>query len=640
MLPVGVLNVRRRTQGEEHAADRDSSRPPADRQKRNTNTETEIAPQICYTIRMTAGHLPMSKEEMKKRGWDVLDVLLVTGDAYVDHPSYGTAVIGRVLEAAGYRVGVIAQPDWRSVEPFTRLGSPRLFVGVTAGNLDSMVSNYTSHKKPRLRDAYSPGGTPGLRPDRATIVYANRAREAFGRIPVVLGGIEASLRRLGHYDWWDNKVRRSLLLDAKADVLVYGMGEAQITEIAARLGRGASLIGIPGTVVAQKTPPLADNVLEIPSYEAVRDDKDAFNEAFRLIVQNQDPFRGKVLIQRHNDRFVIQFPPARPHSEHQLDAIYRLPYVRMPHPSYGNEHAVPGFETTRFSLISHRGCCGACSFCSLSMHQGRIIQSRSVESIVREARALSEMKGFTGTITDVGGPTANLYQARCPLWTKAGACAERDCLVPEKCERLKVGYGEALRLYRSIMSVSKVKHLFLQSGLRYDLLVQADAAAYFEHVCRHHVGGQMKVAPEHSVDRMLRIMNKPGFHVYERFVQRFKELREKTGIDEYLVNYFISAHPGATLRDDAALASYLRQHGMRPEQVQDYTPLPLTLSGCMYYTEKHPFTGENLHVAKSFLERTLHRACIQGAQPPVDRSERTAESRKAHPPRKPPNFLR
>ena len=578
---------------------------------------------------MMSAFLPMSKEEMKKRGWDALDVILVTGDAYVDHPSYGTAVIGRVLEAAGYRVGVIAQPDWRSLEPFTRLGAPRLFVGVTAGNLDSMVSNYTSHKKPRLRDAYSPHGTPGLRPDRATIVYANRVRQAFGRIPVVLGGIEASLRRLAHYDWWDNKVRRSLLLDAKADVLVYGMGETQVVEIASRLGRGADLTGIPGTVVARKAPPLADNALEIPSYEAVRDDKDAFNEAFRLILQNQDPFRGKCLIQRHNDRFVIQFPPAGPRPEHQLDAVYELPYLRMPHPSYGNERVVPGFETTRFSLISHRGCCGACSFCSLSMHQGRIIQSRSVESILREARTVSEMKGFTGTITDVGGPTANLYQARCPLWTKAGACAERDCLVPEKCGRLKPGYGEALRLYRAIMNLPKVKHLFLESGLRYDLLVQEDAAAYFEHLCRYHVGGQMKVAPEHSVDRMLRIMNKPGFHVYERFVQRFRELREKTGKDEYLVNYFISAHPGATLQDESALASYLRRQGIRPRQVQDYTPLPLTLSACMYYTEKHPLTGEKLHVAKSFEERKMHRACIQYAV------QAPAGTAKPHPRRKP-----
>jgi len=548
---------------------------------------------------------------MKERGWDALDVILVSGDAYVDHPSYGTAVIGRVLEAAGLRVGVIAQPDWRSTGDFSRLGTPKLFVGITGGNLDSMVSNYTSHKKPRLRDAYSPGGRAGLRPDRAAIVYANRAREAFGRIPVVLGGIEASLRRLAHYDWWDNRVRRSLLLDAKADILVYGMGEAQVLEIACRLDRRTDLAGIPGTVIVQGASPSPAGSLEIPSYEEVRDNKDAFNKAFRLIAQNQDPFRGKALLQRHGDRFVVQFPPARPLTEYDLDAIYRLPYVRMPHPSYEKEGGVPGFETTRFSVVSHRGCCGSCSFCSLSMHQGRIIQSRSVQSVLEEARAVSEMKGFRGTITDVGGPTANLYRARCARWAKEGGCDDRDCLVPEKCKALKLGYSDAIRLYRAILSLPKVKHMFLESGLRYDLLVQDEAGDYFEHICRYNVGGQMKVAPEHAANSVLGLMNKPDFQVYERFVQRFRELREKAGKDVYLVNYFMSSHPGATLKDEEDLASYLKRRHMRPEQVQDFTPLPMTLSACMYHTEKHPLTGERMHVAKSFRERKMHRAIIQ-----------------------------
>ncbi len=548
---------------------------------------------------------------MKERGWDALDVILVSGDAYVDHPSYGTAVIGRVLEAAGLRVGVIAQPDWRSTGDFSGLGIPKLFVGITGGNLDSMVSNYTSHKKPRLRDAYSPGGRAGLRPDRAAIVYANRAREAFGRIPVVLGGIEASLRRLAHYDWWDNRVRRSLLLDAKADILVYGMGEAQVLEIASRLDRRTDLAGIPGTVIVQGASPSPAGSLEIPSYEEVRDNKDAFNKAFRLIAQNQDPFRGKALLQRHGDRFVLQFPPARPLTENDLDAIYRLPYVRMPHPSYEKEGGVPGFETTRFSVVSHRGCCGSCSFCSLSMHQGRIIQSRSVQSVLEEARAVSEMKGFRGTITDVGGPTANLYRARCARWAKEGGCDDRDCLVPEKCKALKLGYRDAIRLYRAILSLPKVKHMFLESGLRYDLLVHDEAGDYFEHICRYHVGGRMKVAPEHAANSVLGLMNKPDFQVYERFVQRFRELREKTGKDVYLVNYFISSHPGATLKDEEDLASYLKRRHMRPEQVQDFTPLPMTLSACMYHTEKHPLTGERMHVAKSFRERKIHRAIIQ-----------------------------
>lgn len=551
---------------------------------------------------------------MKERGWEALDVLLVSGDAYVDHPSYGTAVIGRVLEAAGLRVGVIAQPNWKSTSDFLRLGAPRLFVGITAGNLDSMVSNYTSHKKPRLRDAYAPGGKPGLRPDRATIVYANRVREVFGHIPIILGGIEASLRRLAHYDWWDNKVRRSLLLDAKADVLVYGMGETQIREIARRLSSGTDLAGIPGTVILQKNPATSVPSLDIPSYEEVSGNKDVFNRAFMLIAQNQDPFRGKALVQRHGDRFVVQFPPAKPLGEAGLDLIYGLPYAREPHLSYEKE-GVPGFETTRFSIVSHRGCCGACSFCSLSMHQGRIIQSRSVQSVLDEARAISEMKGFKGTITDVGGPTGNLYRARCSRWTKEGGCEDRDCLVPEKCTGLKLGYSEALRLYRAILSLPRVKHMFIESGLRYDLLVQQEAGDYFEQICLQHVGGRMKVAPEHSVNRVLRIMNKPEFQVYERFAARFKELREKAGKDQYLVNYFISSHPGATLKDEEELASYLKRRHMRPEQVQDFTPLPLTLAACMYYTEKHPVTGEKLHVAKSFQERKMHRALIQYEKP-------------------------
>ncbi len=575
-----------------------------------------VRPQICYTTSM-ADFLPTTKEEMAERGWNDLDVILVSGDAYVDHPSYGTAVIGRVLEATGLRVGVIAQPDWRSTADFSRLGTPRLFVGITAGNLDSMVSNYTSHKKPRLRDAYSPGGRPGLRPDRATIVYANRVRQAFGRIPIVLGGIEASLRRLAHYDWWDNRVRRSILLDAKADVLIYGMGEAQVLEIARRLAAGTDLAGVPGTVVARGASGFpAESALEIPSYEEARDNKDTFNTAFQLIAQNQDPFRGKTLLQRHGDRVVVQFHPASPLPENELDAIYRLPYSRMPHPSYEKEGGVPGFETTRFSIVSHRGCCGSCSFCSLSMHQGRIIQSRSIESVLEEARAVSSMKGFKGTITDVGGPTANLYRARCARWTKEGACEDRDCLVPEKCKGLRLGYSEAIRLYRAILNLPGVRHMFIESGLRYDLLVRKEAAEYFEHLCRHHVGGQMKVAPEHTVSRVLRIMNKPDLHVYEQFVQRFRELREETGKDQYVVNYLISAHPGATLKDEEDLASYLKRRHMRPEQVQDFIPSPMTLSACMYYTGRHPVTGEKMHVAKTFRERKAHRATIQYARPP------------------------
>ncbi len=571
---------------------------------------------------MPGPFLATTRAEMSERGWDELDVLLITGDAYVDHPSYGIAVIGRVLEAEGLKVGVIAQPDWRTAADFKRLGAPRLFVGISAGNLDSMVSNYTSHKKPRMRDSYSAGGTPGLRPDRATIVYANRVREAFGRVPVVLGGIEASLRRFAHYDWWDNKVRRSILLDAKADILVYGMGERQIVEIARRIGRGEELDGIAGTVIVRSSPPAPDNIVTVPSYEEARDDNERFNEAFRLIAQNQDPYHGAALVQPHGMRFLVQFPPPLPLAEGEIDAVYALPYVRQPHPSYGPA-GVPGFETVRFSIIAHRGCCGACAFCSLSMHQGRIVQSRSAASILAEARTIAGLKEFRGTITDVGGPTANLYKARCSRWEKEGGCRDRDCLIPEKCAGLKLGYGAAIDLYRQMLKLPGVKHVFVESGLRYDLLVQKEAAAYLEHICRFHVSGRMKVAPEHCAGHVLRMMNKPAFSVYERFVARFDEIQAKADRKQYLVNYFITSHPGATLDDEKALAQYLHKRRMRPEQIQDYTPLPLTLSACMYHTGKHPFTGEKVYVARSFTERKAHRAAIQGRPADAGQARRT-----------------
>jgi uncharacterized radical SAM protein YgiQ len=563
----------------------------------------------------------MTRKEMEQRGWGELDILLITGDAYIDHPSYGTAVIGRVLEAEGFRVGVVAQPDWKSTEDFKRLGRPRLFVGITAGNLDSMVSNHTSHKRPRQKDAYSPEGRPGLRPDRATIVYANRVREVFGRASIVIGGIEASLRRLAHYDWWDNAVRRSILLDAKADILVYGMGEIQIREIARRIEKGEDLAGIRGTVIVRKDfDHSPEEVVAVPSYEEVQESKERFNEAFKTILQNQNPVKGKVLLQRHADRMVIHFPPPAPLTEHEIDGIYELPYRRLPHPAYDREGAVPGFETVRFSVVSHRGCCGSCSFCSLSMHQGRIIQSRSARSILKEVQHLTHLKEFHGTISDVGGPTVNLYAARCATWGKDGGCGTRDCLAPSKCPQLKLGYGEAMELYKEIMKVPGVKHMFLESGLRHDLLVDRESDEYLEYICRNHVSGRMKVAPEHAAGKVLQMMNKPAFAVYERFEKRFKELQKRIGKDQYLINYFISAHPGATLRHEEELAAHLKSRGMKPEQIQDFTPLPMTSASCMYYTGKHPVTGEELYVARSFQERKMHRALIQYGNP--DNKER------------------
>jgi uncharacterized radical SAM protein YgiQ len=562
-----------------------------------------------------AGFLPMTKQEVSQRKWDSLDVILITGDAYVDHPSYGTAVIGRVLEKAGYRVGIIAQPDWRSKKDFMQLGRPRLFFGITAGNMDSMVANYTANKKSRKKDEYSPGGKPGLRPDRATIVYANRVREAFENICIVLGGIEASLRRLAHYDWWDNGVRRSILLDSRADILVYGMGEKQIIEIAHRVDKGDDLSGILGTTIVRKDIDLLDTLKKIHAYEVVKIDVDKFNEAFAAIYRNQDTIRGKTVVQPHGDRFVIQFPPAKPLKKHEIDKIYELPFERSPHPIYRAKGIIPGFETTKFSIVSHRGCCGECYFCSLSMHQGRIVQSRSSSSILSEVRLIAERHDFKGTITDVGGPTANLYMADCSSWHTKGICTNKHCLIPEKCKNLHLGYEEAIQLYMDILTIPKVKHVFIESGVRHDLLIDETAVKYLEHLCRYHVSGQLKVAPEHNIPRVLELMNKPDFRVYETFVKKFRDLNRQAGKKQYLVNYFISSHPGCRLEDTLELALYFVKRKMHPEQIQDFIPLPMTVSGCMFYTEKHPFTHENLYVAKTFHERKMHRSLIQYKNP-------------------------
>jgi len=592
---------------------------------------------------MSTPFLPTTGAEVKDRGWHDLDVVLVTGDAYVDHPSYGAAVIGRVLQAAGFRVGIIAQPDFRTTRDFSRLGRPRLFFGVTAGNMDSMVANYTAHKRPRLNDDYSPGGRPGLRPDHAAVVYANRAREAFRDVPIVLGGIEASLRRFAHYDWWKNEVRRSILLDSRADILVYGMGETQVLEIARRLAAGENLHGIRGTAVTagsrvqgftgsrleearsrgqeagDDVPGIGDHggsdIIKIPSYEEVREDIDKFNEAFRTIVENQDPFTGRTLAQGHANRYVLQYPPALPLETKDLDAVYELPYVRGWHPSYNGEGGVPGFETVRFSIISHRGCPGECSFCGLSLHQGRIVSSRSESSILKEAQALTRRKDFRGTITDVGGPTANLYGAVCGRWQGKGACGNRHCLTPTPCRNLKPGYEKGLSLYGKLRALPGVKHVFIESGFRHDLLVDPKARGYLERICKDHLSGRMKVAPEHSSDRVLDIMNKPSFSVYEQFSALYRSICRKLGKDQHLVSYFISAHPGCTLEDSLSLALRLGELGIHPEQIQDFMPLPMTLSGTVYHTGKDPFTEKEVYVPRSFRERKMHRALIQHKNP-------------------------
>jgi len=558
--------------------------------------------------------LPISKQDLLERGWDACDIILVTGDAYVDHPSYGTAMIGRVLENAGYKVGIIAQPDWKISEDFLALGRPRLFFGITAGNLDSMVSNYTASKKPRRTDNYSPGGRSGLRPNRATIVYANKVKELFPGVPVMLGGVEASLRRLAHFDYWAEDVRRSILVDAKADILVYGMGESQVLEIARRLCDGEDikkLKNIRGTIIARSTNEGFEHAVLLPSYEEVSTDKNKFNEAFKLSYLEGDPVRGKPVIQKHGTRFVIQEPPAFPLTAVELDHYYSLPFAREWHPVYEKAGGVPGFETVRFSITSHRGCAGECNFCSLSAHQGRIIQSRSKESILKEVRLLAARKEFKGTITDIGGPTANLYGAECDQWDTAGACKNKQCMMPEKCKNLKLGYEKSIELWKEVLAVPKVKHLFIQSGLRYDLLVEKESDTYLEALCRNHVSGQLKVAPEHASDTVLKMMNKPPFKIYERFAERFKAMNRKAGKVQYLVNYFVSAHPGCTEKDARELAAYLSAKQMHPEQVQDFMPLPMTVSTCMYYTGKHPMTGEPVVTAKTYKERQFQRELIQ-----------------------------
>ena len=567
---------------------------------------------------MSENFLPVSRKDLEKRGWKELDIILISGDGYVDHHSYGPAVIGRVLEKKGYKVGIIAQPDWRNTKDFLVLGRPRLFFGISAGNVDSMVANYTANKRNRRTDYYSPGGKAGLRPDRAVIVYANKAREAFGNIPIVLGGLEASLRRLAHYDYWDNNVRRSILVDSKGDILVYGMGETQVIEIARYLkdGRDIKFIdNINGTVVVRRDPGFLKKYEILPSFEEVREDKTKFNEAFKTAYFQQNPYKAKVIVQKHADRFVIQFPPALPLRMKELDQIYELPYARRYHPSYERYGGIKSFETVKFSITSHRGCCGECSFCSLFFHQGRIVQSRSSHSIVEEVKLLSERKEFRGTITDVGGPTANLYRADCFLWKKEGFCETKKCLVPSKCGNLKEGYEEAINTYRKIRKLPGVKHVFIGSGFRYDLLIDNYADKYLEEVCEFHISGQMKVAPEHIAVNVLKHMNKPNANVYEKFVRKFTKINKKIRKRLYLVNYFISSHPGATLKDELKLALYFLQRRMHPEQIQDFIPLPMSLSGCMYYTGSNPFTGENLYIPKTFRERKQRRALLQSRNP-------------------------
>ncbi|MDD1676708.1 MAG: YgiQ family radical SAM protein, partial [Methanomicrobiales archaeon] len=538
-----------------------------------------------------------------------------TGDAFVDHPSFGTAVIARTLWDRGFSVGVIAQPDWTRDDDFTRLGEPRLFFGVSSGNVDSMVANYTAAGKRRKEDAYSPGGVP-RRPDRAVIVYANRLRSRFPGVPLVLGGLEASLRRFAHYDYWEDRVRQSILADAPADILVYGMGERQVVAIAERLDTGspiAAITDIPGTVVKMdlKSWRAADHTgtVVLPSFSEVEKDPRRYAEAFALHHREQNPCLGKNVVQPHPKTVIIQNPPALPLTTEELDHIYELPYSREAHPSY--RVPVPALETVQFSITSHRGCFGECSFCALAHHQGRIVQSRSEASILREARSIAASAHFSGTIQDVGGPTANMYGAVCDRWTRGGACADRSC--SPACPSLHLGHGRAAALLGTIRAVPNVRHVFVASGIRHDLIPEDDGG-YLDAICRHHVSGHLKVAPEHCTPHVLRLMNKPGIHLFNAFRKRFSDASNNAGKEQYLLPYLMSGHPGCTVVDMIALAEYLRDTGLYTEQVQDFTPTPMSRSTCMYHTGLDPLTMEPVHVPKG-REKRIQRAFLRYRDP-------------------------
>ncbi|MDI6875365.1 MAG: YgiQ family radical SAM protein [Methanomicrobiales archaeon] len=555
--------------------------------------------------------LPMSRREAESLGIDRFDVILVSGDAYVDHPSFGAAIIGRVLWDAGYTTGVIAQPDWRSDADFTGLGRPRLFFSVSSGAVDSMVNHYTARLRRRSGDAYSPGGAL-KRPDRAVIVYANRLRALFPGTPIVLGGIEASLRRFAHYDYWSDSVRQSILADAPGDLLVFGMGERQVTAIAARLANGEGIQEIrdvPGTVMkldlARWRSMPHEGFVVLPSYTEVAGDRKAFARAFALHAREQDPFRGRPVAQVQRKIVVVQNPPAKPLSTAELDRIYELPYRRLAHPSY--REPVPALETVQFSVTSHRGCFGCCSFCAIAHHQGRIIQSRSIESIVREVERMTGMPEFRGTVQDVGGPTANMFGARCRRWCGEGACRERTC--GAECPSLQLDHARQIELLRRLRQIPGVRHVFIGSGIRHDLVL-ADQAPYLAEICRYHVSGHLKVAPEHISPAVTRLMHKPGIEVFEEFRRRFQEESEKIGREQYILPYFLSGHPGCRISDMVDLAEYIRDRRLYTEQVQDFTPTPMTASTCMYCTGIDPFSGEPVHVPRG-REKRIQRALLQ-----------------------------
>ena len=558
--------------------------------------------------------LPVTKEEILKRGWDRPDFVYVCGDAYVDHSSFGAAIICRVLESHGYKVCMIAQPDWHSTDDFKRFGEPRLAFLVSAGNIDSMVNHYTVAKKRRSKDAYSPGGKAGLRPDRATIVYCNKIREAYKNAAIIIGGIEASLRRLSHYDYWDNKVRRSILLDSGADLLLYGMGEHQIIEMADALDSGlpvSELTFLRGTVYKTRDRERIGDCIWLPNYTETASDKNKYAESYMIQYGNTDFVTAKTLAEEYREGIVVQNPPSPPLTEEELDRVYSLPYMRTYHPMYESMGGIPAIEEIKFSLSANRGCFGSCNFCAITFHQGRIVTARSDKSLVEEAVLMTEEKDFKGYIHDVGGPTANFMQPACKKQLKAGACKDRQCLFPEKCPNLIVDHKRYLRVLRKLRNIPKVKKVFIRSGLRYDYLIYDKDESFFNELCKYHISGQLRIAPEHVSDRVLEKMGKPKKEVYDRFVKKFDEINRKCGLDQYCIPYLMSSHPGSDLKAAVELAEYLRDTGHMPEQVQDFYPTPGTMSTCMYYTEIDPRTGKKVYVPKNPHEKAMQRALMQ-----------------------------
>ena len=564
------------------------------------------------------GFLPVTKKDMLERGWEQADFVYVCGDAYVDHPSFGAAIITRVLENAGFKVAFLAQPDWRSDKDFTRFGRPRLGFLVSSGNIDSMVAHYTVAKKRRSADAYSPGGKVCLRPDRAVIVYCNKIREIYGDIPIIIGGLEASLRRFAHYDYWDDKVRRSIFFDSQADLLAFGMGERSMVEIATRLDGGediSQLHDIRGTcysVDVRETPYVG---VECPSFGNVCNSKKEYAVSCRIQQDEQDFFRGKVIKQRHGNRMLVQNQPAMPISQDELDEVYALPYMRTYHPCYEKDGGVPGIEEVRFSIAHNRGCFGACNLCSIAFHQGRDITTRSKESIVNEAKLLTTLPDFKGYIHDIGGPTANFRRPSCDGQESRGLCKGKKCLAPEPCPRLKADHTEYLDILRTVRSLPKVKKVFIRSGIRYDYLLEDKDDSFFRELVAHHVSGQLKVAPEHCSAAVLDKMGKPHIEAYVKFSKKYFSYTQKEGKEQYLVPYLMSSHPGSTLKEAVELALFLKKIGIRPEQVQDFYPTPGTVSTCMYYTGLDPYTMKEVSVAKDPHEKAMQRALLQYFNP-------------------------